>query len=81
MNCPGITVEEAMMKINTLGTISLTKTVLPSMIEKKQGHVVIISSLAGKIGETSQKGIEGGGGEGEGCGGRAHAEGEGGYFQ
>ena len=60
-----------MMKINTLGTISLTKTVLPSMIEKKQGHVVIISSLAGKIGETSQKEIVGDGGGG------GYAEGEG----
>ena len=51
MDCQAIEIEEAVMNINTLGTISLTKTVLQSMIQNKQGHVVIISSLAGKVGE------------------------------
>ena len=51
MDCQAIEIEEAVMNINTLGTISLTKTVLQSMIQNNQGHVVIISSLAGKVGE------------------------------
>ena len=31
--------------------ISLTKVVLPHMIERKNGHIVVVSSVAGKIGK------------------------------
>jgi short-subunit dehydrogenase len=39
-----------MFMLNVLSVISLTKAVLPHMLDKKQGQVVIISSIAGKIG-------------------------------
>ena len=34
-----------------LGTISLTKAVLPHMVHKKTGQIVVISSASGKNGE------------------------------
>uniref|UniRef100_A0A7N4V4F5 Dehydrogenase/reductase 7 n=1 Tax=Sarcophilus harrisii TaxID=9305 RepID=A0A7N4V4F5_SARHA len=38
------------MEINFLGTISLTKCVLPHMIERKQGKIVTVSSVMGITG-------------------------------
>lgn len=43
-------VVEKMMKINFMGAVALTKVVLPGMIEQKRGHIVCMSSLAGKFG-------------------------------
>jgi len=36
------------MNINVLGTISLTKAVLPHMVRNKTGQIVVISSASGK---------------------------------
>ncbi|KAM5274282.1 dehydrogenase/reductase SDR family member 7 [Ctenodactylus gundi] len=36
-----------LMDLNYLGTLSLTKCVLPHMIERKQGKIVIVNSLLG----------------------------------
>ena len=38
------------MEINFFGTIALTKSLLPHFIENKSGHIVVISSVMGKIG-------------------------------
>ena len=38
------------MEINFFGAVQLTRAVLPSMIERQQGHVVVVSSLVGKFG-------------------------------
>ncbi|HLR90459.1 MAG TPA: SDR family oxidoreductase [Balneolaceae bacterium] len=38
------------MEINFFGTAGITKEVLPEMIERKSGHIVVISSVMGKIG-------------------------------
>lgn len=37
------------MDVNFLGGVALTKAVLPHMLERKQGRVVVISSILGKI--------------------------------
>jgi NAD(P)-dependent dehydrogenase (short-subunit alcohol dehydrogenase family) len=37
------------MEINFFGTIALTKSVLPHMLKQKSGHIVVISSIAGKF--------------------------------
>jgi short-subunit dehydrogenase len=41
---------EAMIRVNFLGAAYCTHAVLPSMIARKSGHIVNISSGAGKIG-------------------------------
>jgi short-subunit dehydrogenase len=38
------------MQVNFFGTTALTKLLLPHFIERKQGHFVTVSSLAGKLG-------------------------------
>lgn len=44
-----VAIDRRIMEINYFGTIALTKAVLPSMIARKSGHIVTISSLSGKI--------------------------------
>ena len=46
-----IDVDRQIYEVNVLGTISLTRHILPTMIKRKQGHIVVTSSLAGKIGK------------------------------
>jgi short-subunit dehydrogenase len=43
-------VERQIMEINFFSAITLTKLILPNMIARKTGHLVIISSLVGKFG-------------------------------
>lgn len=45
-----ISVDKRIMDINYTGTVALTKAVLPHFIEKKQGHIVVTTSIVGKIG-------------------------------
>ena len=45
-------VDRAVLELNTIGTISLTKSVLPHMIEQRCGSIVIVSSVAGKMGKA-----------------------------
>ncbi|XP_004776534.1 dehydrogenase/reductase SDR family member 7B isoform X2 [Mustela putorius furo] len=42
-------VDKKVMETNYFGPIALTKALLPSMIKRRQGHVVAISSIQGKI--------------------------------
>ena len=46
-------VDRAILDLNTVGTISLTKAILPHMIERREGQIVIVSSLSGKIGNVA----------------------------
>ncbi|NKI31401.1 SDR family NAD(P)-dependent oxidoreductase [Croceivirga thetidis] len=45
---------DAMLDINVKGLLYVTKAVMPKMIEKQEGHIINIGSLAGK--EVYQKG-------------------------
>ncbi|XP_068746504.1 dehydrogenase/reductase SDR family member 7-like [Montipora capricornis] len=42
-------VDRTIMDINTIGTISLTKQVLPYMIQQQKGKIVVVSSALGKF--------------------------------
>ncbi|XP_022805754.1 dehydrogenase/reductase SDR family member 7-like, partial [Stylophora pistillata] len=44
-------VDSAIFDLNVIGTISLTKAVLPYMIERKEGKIVVVSSVLGKMGK------------------------------
>jgi len=39
-----------LMEVNFFGTIALTRAVLPGMIHRGHGHIVVMSSVMGKIG-------------------------------
>lgn len=43
-------VDRRIMEVNYFGNIALTKAVLPIFREQKSGHLVVISSIAGKFG-------------------------------
>lgn len=45
-----IEIDRKIMEINFFGTIALTKSVLPYMLKQKNGHIIVISSIAGKFG-------------------------------
>src|SRR4051812_4441848 len=45
-----VDVFERLMRLNYFGTVYATKAVLPSMVERGRGHIVNISSIAGRIG-------------------------------
>jgi len=38
------------MEVNFFGAVQLTKAVLPSMLDRQEGHIVVVSSLVGKFG-------------------------------
>jgi short-subunit dehydrogenase len=46
----GASVYRRLMEVNFFGPEALARAVLPSMLEKKSGHMVVISSIAGKFG-------------------------------
>lgn len=43
-------VDQRIMDVNYLGTVAVTKAVLPTMIRQRFGQIVVISSVMGKIG-------------------------------
>ena len=45
-----IEVDKRIMDINYLGTIALSKAILPHFIKNKKGHFVVTTSIVGKIG-------------------------------
>ena len=45
-----LAIDRAIMELNYFGTIALTKAVLPSMLARKSGHIVPISSVIGHVG-------------------------------
>ncbi|OSY88809.1 short-chain dehydrogenase [Tenacibaculum holothuriorum] len=45
-----IEVDKRLMDINYLGTVALTKALLPHFIAQKSGHYVVTTSIVGKIG-------------------------------
>ncbi|HLJ30707.1 MAG TPA: SDR family oxidoreductase [Candidatus Angelobacter sp.] len=51
-----IEVYRKLMEVNFFGAVALTKEVLPSMVQNKHGHIVVISSLVGKFGTPLRSG-------------------------
>jgi short-subunit dehydrogenase len=47
---------ERTMRTNYLGTVHILKATLPSMVERRHGHVVAIGSISGRIGSPFEAG-------------------------
>jgi short-subunit dehydrogenase len=45
-----IDVDERLMRINYIGSVGLTKFILPHMLSRKSGQIVTVSSMVGKFG-------------------------------
>jgi len=45
-----LAVDRRIFETNFFGAVALTKALLPSMLARRAGHVVVVSSLVGKIG-------------------------------
>ena len=43
-------VDRRIFEVNFFGTVALTKAVLPSMLARRAGHLVVVSSLVGRVG-------------------------------
>lgn len=52
----GWEVDQRLLNVNTIGTIALTKAVLPYFLRQKQGRFVTITSLVGKFGSPMRSG-------------------------
>lgn len=50
----GLDVDRKIIETNLLGTIALTKAVLPNMLERQFGHIVTITSVLGKFGAQTR---------------------------
>lgn len=51
-----ITVYKKLIDVNYLGTVALTKAILPHFIKNKSGHFVTVTSLMGKFGSPYRSG-------------------------
>lgn len=49
-------VDRRLMEVNYFGTIGLTKHLLPHFLERRQGHIVAVSSIVGKFGTPYRTG-------------------------
>ena len=51
-----VAVDKKLMEVNYLGTVALTKALLPHFQERKQGHIAVVTSLVGKFGTPYRSG-------------------------
>lgn len=54
-----LSVYRQLMEIDYFAVVALTKLVLPAMVERQQGQIVTVSSVAGKIGTKLRSGYAG----------------------
>ena len=51
-----VEVDRKLMEVNYFAPVSLTKRLLPSMLESRSGHIVVISSVTGHLGTPMRSG-------------------------
>ncbi|MBY6064792.1 SDR family oxidoreductase [Pseudidiomarina sediminum] len=54
-----LSVYRQLMEIDYFAVVALTKLVLPRMLERRSGHIVTVSSVAGKVGTKLRSGYNG----------------------
>ena len=52
----GYDVDELIMRTNYLSPVALTKALLPSMLKRRRGHFIVVSSVLGKFGLPGRSG-------------------------
>jgi dehydrogenase/reductase SDR family member 7B len=52
----GIEVDRRLMEVNYFGTVALTKAVLPHMLERREGRIVVVTSVTGLFGTPLRSG-------------------------
>ncbi len=52
-------VDRALMTVDYLGTVAITKALLPRMIERGRGQIAVVTSVAGKVGTPMRSGYSG----------------------
>lgn len=52
----GMEVYEKLMKVNYLGTVALSRALLPHFTERKTGHFAVVTSLMGRFGSPLRSG-------------------------
>lgn len=45
-----VDIDRKVMEVNFFGTVAVTKSVLSQMLKQQSGHIIVISSIAGKFG-------------------------------
>ena len=51
-----ISVDKKLMRVNYLGTVALSKAILPGFIKQKSGHFVTVTSIMGRFGSPYRSG-------------------------
>ncbi|MBW2941860.1 SDR family oxidoreductase [Zhongshania aquimaris] len=54
-----LSVYRKLMEVNYMGSVAMTKALLPSMLSRQNGMIVSISSVAGKVGTKLRSGYSG----------------------
>ncbi len=52
----GMEVYEKLIRVDYLGTVALSKALLPHFVQRQQGHFVVVTSLMGKFGSPLRSG-------------------------
>ncbi|MDB6141549.1 MAG: putative oxidoreductase [Pseudomonas sp.] len=52
----GLDVYRQLMEVNYLAPVALTRQLLPLMVERRSGHISVVSSVAGKVGAPLRAG-------------------------
>ncbi len=55
----GFDVYRRLIEVNYLAPVALTQLVLPRMVERRSGHIAVVSSIAGKVGSPLRTGYSG----------------------
>ena len=50
---------EELVAVNLLGTARLTRALLPAMLERRRGHIVMVASVAGTRGRPRRGALRG----------------------
>ncbi|MBS2021492.1 MAG: SDR family oxidoreductase [Deltaproteobacteria bacterium] len=54
-----LAIDRKLLEVNFFAPVALTRALLPSMLERKKGHIVVVSSVAGYVGTRRRSAYSG----------------------